>query len=67
MPQFTEPSVTTKKFNNVGPRIELSGPSTLCDAGFVFEESVERCVEEGASFGDSRNLEGYLDDYIFGK
>jgi hypothetical protein len=48
-------------------RAELSGPSSLCDRGFVFDESVKRCAETGATFGDSLDLEKYLDEHFFGK
>ena len=42
-------------------------PSNLCQPGFVYKDSEEDCVEVGASFGESQNLEGFLDEYFFGK
>jgi hypothetical protein len=45
----------------------ISVASNLCDRGFVFSQTSEVCLEVGASFGDSENLEGFLNEHFFGK
>jgi hypothetical protein len=49
------------------PEVSDDAGPNLCDRGFVFDASKESCVKVGASFGDSSNLDKFLDEYFFGK